>query len=118
MLIEVVFLDLSDTHGCSLYSLSEMKRYAAITSFTYGHSLATTAPGVISAILECQEKLEYSDEDLKTEMTEYMKGLSVPIQIFTIEECIQIIFFERDRNKQKLIGIYANAERRFKQRYS
>ncbi|MCL2178647.1 MAG: SAP domain-containing protein [Proteobacteria bacterium] len=85
----------------------------------FGHyrNLATTAPGVVDAIMDCQEKLGYSDNELKTALRERMAQLSTPLQLFEVDECVQIVFMERDEDKKGLTKLYAKAKETFKQKY-
>lgn len=114
MLAEVVFYDLS---GASNSFDPQFLEIYASGFFPYENSIATTAPGIISAIIDCQKELGYSDDELKSALMERMGKLSAPLQLFTIEECAQIVFFERDQKKDALAQLYAKAKRAFKQKY-
>jgi len=114
MLAEVVFFDLSG--ASNNYDPRYLEIYA-VSFFPYEKSLAKTAPGVIGAIVDCQEKLRFSDEDLKSVLMERMNKLSAPLQLFTVEECVQIVLLERDNNAEALTKLYAKAKSAFKQKY-
>jgi len=114
MLAEVVFIDLS---GIGNSYDSQFLEIHAPFFFPYEESLATIAPGIISAIISCQKELGYSDEKIRELLIEQMAKLSTPLQLFTIEECADIVFLERDKNSEKLTKIYAKAKLAFKQKY-
>ena len=42
--------------------------------------------------------------------------IHLPIQIFTSEECVQIIFLEKEKNTEELKKLYAQAEKEFKKK--
>ncbi|HHX60381.1 MAG TPA: SAP domain-containing protein [Epulopiscium sp.] len=114
MLAEVVFLDLSGTwNGFDIRHLNIFAK----SFFPYSESLCKTAPGVISTITNCQEKLHFSDEELKVALTERMEKLTTPIQLFSVHECVQIFFLERDQNTEALTKMYTKAEGSFRQKY-
>lgn len=114
MLAEVVFYDLSGVSNN--YDPKFLDIYAS-GFFPYEKSLATTAPGIVATIVECQKELGYTDENIKSALIERMGKLSAPLQLFTIEECAQIVLLERDQNKEALKEIYAKAKRTFIQKY-
>ncbi len=114
MLAEVVFFDLCG--ATNNYNPQFLDIYAD-GFFPYENSLAITAPGIIASIVDCQEKLGYSDDELSRALAERMSKLSTPLQLFTVEECVRIVFMERDEDKDSLIKIYAKAKRVFKQKY-
>ena len=114
MLAEVVFYDLSG--ATNNYDPQFLEIYAN-GFFPYENSIATIAVGVISAIVDCQKELGYSDEELQTVLIERMSKLSTPLQLFSVEDCAKIIFLERDQNTETLKSIYAQAKRTFKQKY-
>ena len=69
MLAEVVFYDLSGaTNG---FDPQYLEIYTG-GYFPYESSNATTAPGIIAAIVDCQKKLGYSDDELKAALAERM----------------------------------------------
>ena len=114
MLSEVVFYDLCG--ATNNYDPQFLDIYAE-GFFPYENSLATTAPGIIVAITDCQKKLEYTDDELKVALAERMNKLSAPIQLFSVDECIKIVLMERDDDKEGLTIMYAHAKRAFKQKY-
>lgn len=114
MLAEVVFFDLSGANNN--YNPQLLEIYAS-SFFPYKKSLAKTAPGIIAAIVSCQKELKYSDDEIKVALMERMTKLSAPLQLFTIEECAQIVFLERDHNIEALTRVYAKAKRAFQQKY-
>lgn len=114
MLAEVVFFDLS---GATNNFDPQFLEIYAEGFFPYENSLATTAPGIILAISQCQEELGYTDEELKFALAEQMSKLSVPLQLFTVDECVTIVLYERDGDKEALKKLYAKAKKTFKQKY-
>lgn len=114
MLAEVVFYDLS---GATNNFDPQFLEIYAEGFFPYENSLTTTAPGIIGAIVECQEKLELSDAGLTEVLVERMSKLSTPLQLFSVSDCAKIVLLERDENTEALKSIYAKAKREFKQKY-
>lgn len=110
MLAEVVFFDLT---GAGNNYNPEYLYIIASHFFPYEHSLAKTAPGIIKRIFDCQEKLELSDKALKESLAKGMKKLSAPIQLFSVDECVDIIFYEHTGDTESLDKLYKVAEKRF-----
>lgn len=114
MLAEVIFYDLSGLNNGYdpkyLYIFAEH-------FFPYKESTVTTAPGIIGAIMQCQDNLNLSDEEVKAFMIERMKRLSAPLQLFTPEECADIVFLESREDVEELTKVYAKAKKRFKQQH-
>ena len=50
-------------------------------------------------------------------MAKHMEKLSAPIQLFTIKECVDIVFFEHVGDKGALEKTYQLAEKRFRKKY-
>lgn len=114
MLAEVVYYDLSGmSNGFDMQYLY----ISAPHFFPYESSIVTTAPGVISDIVNCQIKAELSEDELTSILVERMQRLSAPLSIFTVDECIQIVFLERDEKKESLARVYEKAKKRFQQKY-
>jgi len=113
MLTEVVYYDLSGLGN------GYNPQYLHITAeffFPYTKSIAKTAPGIISAIMKCQEEIGLTDEELRETLLNRISTLSAPLHLFTPEECVDIIFMEVRQDEDALNKIYAKAERRFKQK--
>lgn len=110
MLAEVVFYDLT---GAGNNYNPEYLYIIASHFFPYEHSLATTAPGIIKRIFDCQEKLGLTDEELRDILVNRMEQLSAPIRLFDTKECVDIIFYERAEDKEALDKLYRLAEKRF-----
>ena len=110
MLAEVVFYDLT---GAGNNYNPEYLYIIASHFFPYEHSLARTAPGIIKRIFDCQEKLQLTDKALMEVLSNRMKKLSAPIQLFEVAECVDIIFFEHSEDKEALDKVYRVAEKRF-----
>jgi len=86
--------------------------------FPYKESDAKIEPDTLSLILRCQKELELSDEKLRDLLIKYMSKFNLTTQIFTAEECAQIVFWERDKNIEELTKLYDEAEKKFKQNYA
>jgi hypothetical protein len=114
LLAEVVFVDLSGALNNFDMRFLDIE---AQHFFPYEHSLATTAPGIISRIFDRQNELGYTDNELKSVLAKYMSKLSTPIQLFTIDECVSIIFLERDGDKEALNKMYEKARKTLKKKY-
>ena len=114
MLAEVVFYDLS---GASNNYDPQFLEIHAAYFFPYENSHATTAPGIISTIVECQKELDYTDDQLKDALIDRMSKLSSPIQLFSAEDCASIVLLERDKDIEALKSLYAKAKREFKQKH-
>lgn len=114
MLAEVAFYDL--TGAINNYDPKFLEIYAE-SFFPYQQSLATVAPGVIAEIANIQKELRYSDEELKASLVERMHKLSAPVKVFTVEECIQIVLMERDKDTEGLVKVYSRASKTFAQKY-
>lgn len=114
MLAEVVFYDLSGLNNS--YDPQYLDIFAE-HFFPYKESSVTTAPGIISSIMQCQDNLNLSDDEVKAILSERMKRLSAPLQLFTPEECADIVFWESCEAVDELTKVYAKAKKRFKQQY-
>ena len=114
MLSEVIFYDLSGLDNN--FNLEYLNIYAK-SYFPYKDSIATTAPGILKAILKCQEELGISEDELKAELLDTMKELNVPFHLFTPEECVEIVFLEINEDAEELTKVYEKSKRRFKQKY-
>lgn len=114
MLAEVVYYDLSGmSNGFDMQYLY----ISAPHFFPYEDSLATTAPGVIGDIFSCKEKASLSEGEFTQIIADRMQKLNAPLTLFTVDECIQIILFERSENKESLSKLYDKARKRFQQKY-
>ncbi|MDI6914486.1 MAG: SAP domain-containing protein [Desulfitobacteriaceae bacterium] len=114
MLSEVVFYDLS---GLGNNYDPQYLHIFAEHFFPYKDSTVTMAPGITSAVMNCQKELNLTDEELNAAMLARMKRLSAPLHLFTPEECVDIVFMESRGETDALTTIYAKARRRFKQNF-
>lgn len=110
MLAEVVFYDLT---GAGNNYKPELLYMHASFLFPYEQSLAKTYPGITKEIFACQEKVGFSEEELRGFLVEKMKELYTPLQLFSVNECVDIIFYEQSSNKEALEQLYKVAEKRF-----
>lgn len=119
LMSEVAFWDLT---GCD--NQFDYKNFLEVTFglnkmfgsgflFPYEKSIMTIAPGVIREIGICQRKLKLSDDDLRAFLNENIKNFTAPVQFFTYDEIVDIIFWERDKNVSQLKKIYDKAKKRF-----
>lgn len=114
MLSEVVFYDLS---GLGNNYDPQYLYIFAKNFFPYKDSTVTMAPGITSAVIQCQKELDLTDEELKIAMFDRMNHLSAPLHLFTPEECVDIVFMESREDTDALTKIYAKVKRRFKQSF-
>lgn len=114
MLAEVAYCDLSGTSNGFMpeYIYISTKHY-----FPYEKSIVKIAPMVISYIVECQEKLNYSDDELVSFLAMRMAWVSFPFHLFTVEECAKIVLLERDKNVDELKKLYAKAKRELQKQH-
>lgn len=114
MLAEVVFYDLC---GAGNNYNPEYLYISAAYFFPYKDSLVTTTPGIAKRVFACKEKLGLTDEDLRKVLVNRMKKLSAPIQLFSIDECVDIVFYEYVEDKEALDRLYKLAEKRFHKKH-
>lgn len=114
MLAEVVYFDLT---GAGNSFNPEFLYVIAQNFFPYENSLATTASGVVKRIFDCQMKLNLTNEELRELLANRMKKLSAPIQLFEVDECVNIVFYEHTEDKKALDAVYKLAEKRFQKKY-
>ena len=79
--------------------------------------MATTASGVVKHIFNCKMKLNLNDEELREILANRMKKLSAPIQLFEVDECVNIVFYEHTEDKKALDAVYKLAEKRFEKKF-
>lgn len=114
MLAEVVFYDLSGLHnGYDPRLLSIWAEHF----FPYKESSATIAPGVISHLTDCQDRLGLPDGELRGMLLQRMSRLRAPFHLFTPEQCVDIVYLEMHQDERALTAMYAVAERRFKEKW-
>ena len=111
MLVEVVFYDLSGLGNN--YDPQYLYIYAK-NFFPYKESTVTMAPGITSAVIQCQKELNLTDAELKTAMLDRMNRLSARLHLFTPEECVEVVLMEIREDTEALTKIYAEAKQRFK----
>ena len=114
MLSEVVFYDLS---GLGNNYDPQYLYIFAKNFFPYKGSTVTMAPGITSAVIQCQKELNLTDAELKTAMLDRMNRLSAPLHLFTPEECVEVVLMEIREDTDALTKLYAKAKRRFKQSF-
>jgi len=114
MLSEVVFYDLSGLDNN--FDMKYLDIFAP-SLFPYESSSAKIYPAITDMICYCQEEAGVSDDELKVIFTNNMSKLSVPFTLFTVEECIKIVFLERKGDSGTLVKLYDKAKKAFKQKY-
>ena len=110
LLCEVIAYDLS---GVGNNFDPEFFYMEAAHFFPYEHSIVIMAPGVTNRLFRYGLLLEYDDPDIREKLIEEIGKLSLPYRLFTPEECADIVFAERDKDKEALSRIYENAEKKF-----
>lgn len=114
LLCEVVSHDLS---GLSNGFKMEFLYIHAEGFFPYETSSVKMAPGITERIKKYADALGMSNEQLHDLLvTETKKGNS-PLQLFTPEECADIVLYEIDKNTEALEKLYSVAEKRFQKRF-
>lgn len=107
---EVTYYDLS---GLSNFSDSSQLNEDASQLFSYEYSFAKIAPGILSRIVHCKDKLNISEGELK-KMIAALSVIELPFQIFTLEECADILLLEMHQDRIKIENIYRTAKNRYK----
>ena len=82
--------------------------------FPYEQSVATIPPGVREWIFEYAERAELNEEELREIVSEKLQRLSAPMQLFTTEEIVQILFLEKESKSMELTELYKIAEERIR----
>lgn len=111
VLSEIVFYHLN---GLSQNHHSKQLDIYAQDFFPYKDSSIKVPSGILSAIVDCQKKLLFSDEDLKMVMRDSISELSAALKVFTAAECADIVILEKRGDLAALTKTYAKAEKRFK----
>lgn len=111
LLAEVIFYDLSGLdNGFDPAYFSKKVEYL----FPYEQSVATIPPGVREWIFEYAERAELNEEELREIVSEKLQRLSAPMQLFTTEEIVQILFLEKESKSMELTELYKIAEERIR----
>jgi len=112
MFAEVVFWDIHSDFNP--FVINDLINTSAFNLDIYFPSPRyVTAPAVYGEIAACQEALDYSDDDLLMAMSDLMKKLSHPYQLFSGEECARIFILSKNDNSEALEAIYSAAKKRF-----
>jgi len=110
ILSEIIFYDLNGHINYMLKSHKDQIKYVKI--YPYEESLVKIQGGIIRNIFEYREKLKLSDLELECLIMRRIEKIETPFDLFTKEECIQILFWERDRNFSELNKVYYNADKK------
>lgn len=110
MLAEIAFYDLS---GAKDNYNPEILHFIALHFFPYEHSSVRIASGIVGRIFRCQEKMGLTDIALKEILVNCMRELFTPIQIFSVDECADIVFYEHAGDMEALKSLYDIAEKKF-----
>ena len=116
ILAETAIYELNGIDNIYDHNLDYLEIYAE-DFFTYEDSMTIIFPSIITNITECQDKLGYSDDELKSFLSIHMKKNKIPVTFFSVEDCVQIIIMEKYENKVGLKTLYSNAKKVFKQKY-
>lgn len=111
LLSEVVAYDLS---GLSNGFRMELIDIYADSFFPYESSIVTMAPGITVRIQKYGDELGWSETELKTHLISEFNKFKLPFQLFSVEECAEIVLAEIHEDKDTLSRLYAGAEKRFK----
>lgn len=121
-LAEVIYYDLSGlSNGSCKYDQEilikmEIERCYEM-NFPYHSSMATIAPGVVNYLYDMKEDFSWSTDELRNGLISAFEKFNAVRHLFTKEECVDIAIAELERDTDKLIAIYSNAETRFKEQY-
>ncbi|MGE4284398.1 MAG: SAP domain-containing protein [Clostridia bacterium] len=114
LLSEVIRYDLSGLSNG--FSMQFMEIYAD-GYFPYKNSIVTMAPGITSRVVDYQEKKGLSDQDLKKKLYDDMSKIKLPFSVFTVDECVEIVLMEIQKDEEGLEKLYNKSKRRFKKEY-
>ncbi|RXZ84464.1 hypothetical protein EBB07_00105 [Paenibacillaceae bacterium] len=95
-------------------------KYLAIYSdgyFPYKSSLHTIT-NLIPQLVELQETTQIKDDVLKEKLIFSASEMNLPFQMFTLEEMVDIIYFEKSNKTAKLNSLYNFAKKRMTNSYS
>lgn len=114
MLADTAYFDLSGLTNnwdltCSAISEEDF--------FPYCESSATIPPGVTRMLIDCQEALNLSSEELRGLVLARMRRLSAPFHLFTAEECVDVVMYEIQGDEVTLSRIYEQSRSRMRGRY-
>ena len=114
LLGEVVSHDLSGlTNG---FKMEYLYIYAE-GFFPYENSSIKMAPGITERINKYSDTLGLSREQLRELILNEMERGNNPLQLFTPDECADIVLYEIDKNTGELAKLYSVAEKRFQKKY-
>lgn len=114
LLCEVVLYDLSGmSNGFRMESLYIFAKYF----FPYEKTMVKMAPGITERIQKYANTLGLDRNQLHEFMIDEMKKYSLQFQLFSPEECADIVFYEFDNNTAALEKLYSVAENRFRKKY-
>lgn len=110
-LFEVIYYDLSSLNNS--FDGTQPSEYTP-RLFPYECSFATIVKGILARLKHCKDELNISDCDLKEKMIVTISNIQLPFQIFTTEECADILLLELHEKKSEIQRIYKIAENRYK----
>ena len=114
-LCEVIAYDLS---GLSNGFRMDFLSIYAKSYFPYERSTATMAPAITERTKKYSEKLGWSYEDLYQHLLEDIARYRLPFQLFSCQECANIVMAEIKGDRETLCQIYLDAEKRFRAQYN
>lgn len=116
LLCEVIAYDLSGMGNNEFSDVGEKFRLQLILEhdFPYSKSGITLPPAIKRWLANLQERLELSDDDLREQLLHQFESINLYRQIFTNEECVDIVMAELNADTDILNSIYSEAESRLR----
>lgn len=74
-------------------------------------------PGLLSKLFVWSKKAGLDDAALRELIVTKLQNTHSPLPVFTREEVVQIVFWERDKNTETLAALYEAANKRFQAAY-
>lgn len=114
LLVEVIMHDLS---GLSNNFNMDFLYIYKDGYFPHENSLISIPPGILSRVVEYKETKGFTDDELRQKIVEIADKISLPLRIFTVDECADIVIMEINNQDEELIKIYDRAEKRFNKKF-
>ena len=113
-LAETIYCDLSG----AMSDFDPLYRYISEKYFfPYEHSSLRLSIGVIRAMGRLKTDLHLTEEMLGVLLMQFFKQFSLPVHLFTPEECAAIVILELRGDRDRLRQVYKLAETRFGKRH-
>ncbi|MFC7752040.1 SAP domain-containing protein [Tsukamurella soli] len=111
MLAEVAFYDLNCTENTVDGRPVELDLDYV---FPYETSIATVAPGIAPQFMAWGDDAGLSEKEVRDLMLTRMAQQRPPVQVFTVEECVDIVFLTASMDTAALDAIYTQAGQRLR----